>query len=75
MLMLGCVLYCGLVISTFFLTLKNGLESIALFPNEFEEMIDCNLFGRILLSVISIAINPLTLIARFLYCITHVKKK
>lgn len=72
MLVFGCILYCGFDV---LLTLKNGLESIALFPNEFEETTDCNLFGKN--SVISNkhCSKFSNLIARFLYWTTHAKKE
>lgn len=60
---------------SFVLTIKNGLDSVCMLPVEMEECFDVNLFGRVLLSMIAILINPITAILRFLRWFFHVKFK
>lgn len=75
------VAYLILIVVAFVATLINiyytgcGFDAWAVFPSEIMEIENLNLFGAVLLSVCSIAANPITVLCRLLYWLFHVKKE
>lgn len=68
------ITYLYIIVVMFLTTIKN-YDCYAITPKQIHECNDLNMFDCVLLSILSIAINPSLAVVRFLYWIFHVGRK